>query len=284
MAARQGLGGSSSINGMIYIRGHARDYDQWRADGPRAGLQGRAALLQARRAQRGRRRRLPWRRRPAQRRRSATPTARRRLHQGRAARPATAQRRLQRRQPGRLRLLPGDASRTAALERRRAPICARRSSAAATSPCISNATVERIILDKDARHGREYKPKGRQRRGRALQREVHAGGGAVNSPQLLMLSGIGPADHLSRPASRSLHDLPGVGGNLQDHLDAALLQICKHARHLRHGQQAGVALPSTCEAQEGPGHLARSRRAGGFMRSQPGPRPRRTCSSTACWR
>ena len=51
--------------------------------------------------------------------------------------------------------------------------------------------------------------------------------GAVNSPQLLMLSGIGPADHLKSVGVRPLFDLPGVGGNLQDHLDAAILQGCK---------------------------------------------------------
>ena len=68
----------------------------------------------------------------------------------------------------------------------------------------------------------------RPRRGRALpSREIILCGGAVNSPQLLMLSGIGPADHLKSVGIRPLHDLPGVGGNLQDHLDAAMLQFCK---------------------------------------------------------
>src|SRR5262249_34469294 len=57
--------------------------------------------------------------------------------------------------------------------------------------------------------------------------EIILCGGAVNSPQLLMLSGIGPADHLKSVGIRPLHDLPGVGGNLQDHLDASLLQFCK---------------------------------------------------------
>jgi choline dehydrogenase len=42
-----------------------------------------------------------------------------------------------------------------------------------------------------------------------------------------MLSGIGPADHLNSLGIRPLHDLPGVGGNLQDHLDAAILQHAK---------------------------------------------------------
>jgi len=49
----------------------------------------------------------------------------------------------------------------------------------------------------------------------------------VNSPQLLMLSGMGPADHLKSAGIRPLFDIPGVGANLQDHLDAAILQSCK---------------------------------------------------------
>jgi choline dehydrogenase len=44
-------------------------------------------------------------------------------------------------------------------------------------------------------------------------------GGAINSPHLLMLSGIGPADHLREHGISVEHDLPGVGENLQDHLD-----------------------------------------------------------------
>lgn len=48
-------------------------------------------------------------------------------------------------------------------------------------------------------------------------REVILSGGAINSPQLLQISGIGPARHLTRIGVRVLHDLPGVGANLADH-------------------------------------------------------------------
>jgi choline dehydrogenase len=44
-------------------------------------------------------------------------------------------------------------------------------------------------------------------------------GGAVNSPQLLMLSGIGPADELRQHGISLVHHSPGVGSNLQDHLE-----------------------------------------------------------------
>jgi choline dehydrogenase len=91
---------------------------------------------------------------------------------------------------------------------------------------VSGALVERIILDKKHAMGVRYVIQGRDEVARA-EREIILCGGAVNSPQLLMLSGIGPADHLKSLGIRPLHDLPGVGGNLQDHLDAALLQFCK---------------------------------------------------------
>lgn len=51
------------------------------------------------------------------------------------------------------------------------------------------------------------------------RREVIVSAGAFGSPQLLMASGIGPVDHLRQHGIEVVHDLPGVGGNLQDHLD-----------------------------------------------------------------
>ena len=59
------------------------------------------------------------------------------------------------------------------------------------------------------------------------RKEVILSAGAIDSPKLLMLSGIGPADHLKSVGIKPLHDLPGVGGNLQDHLDAMVLNYCK---------------------------------------------------------
>ena len=51
-------------------------------------------------------------------------------------------------------------------------------------------------------------------------REIILSGGVINSPHLLMLSGIGPADHLQTHGIPVLQDLPGVGQNLQDHMSA----------------------------------------------------------------
>ena len=60
----------------------------------------------------------------------------------------------------------------------------------------------------------------------AANKEVVLCGGAINSPQLLMLSGIGPAKHLAEIGIEIAKDLPGVGQNLQDHLAVAVAYAC----------------------------------------------------------
>ncbi len=55
------------------------------------------------------------------------------------------------------------------------------------------------------------------------KREVILAGGTFNSPQLLMLSGIGPADRLNKLGLRCISDLPGVGQNLQDRYEVAII-------------------------------------------------------------
>jgi choline dehydrogenase-like flavoprotein len=58
------------------------------------------------------------------------------------------------------------------------------------------------------------------------EREVILACGAIGSPRLLLLSGIGPADHLREVGVPVVHDLPGVGANLQDHLDLFVIAEC----------------------------------------------------------
>ena len=57
-------------------------------------------------------------------------------------------------------------------------------------------------------------------------REVIVSSGAIGSPKLLMQSGIGPADHLRSVGLKVMHDLAGVGANLQDHLDLFVIAEC----------------------------------------------------------
>ena len=80
---------------------------------------------------------------------------------------------------------------------------------------VCNALVERINLDGNRATGLTYRSGERREVVRA--HEVILSGGAINSPQLLMLSGIGPGDMLADVGVETLHHLPGVGANLQDH-------------------------------------------------------------------
>jgi choline dehydrogenase len=84
-----------------------------------------------------------------------------------------------------------------------------------------NAQARRILLEGSRAVGVEYERGGEIRQARA-RREVIVCGGAVNSPHLLQVSGIGPAQHLQSIGIPVLHDLPGVGSNLIDHLAALL--------------------------------------------------------------
>jgi choline dehydrogenase len=82
---------------------------------------------------------------------------------------------------------------------------------------ITRAQATRIMLTRGRASGVEYVRKAR-RHVIACDGEIILAGGAVNSPQLLLLSGIGPADEIAPHGIKVQHDLPGVGKNLQDHL------------------------------------------------------------------
>lgn len=86
---------------------------------------------------------------------------------------------------------------------------------------ITGAQATAITFDGARAGGLRYR-RGRQEGSVTARREVILCGGAFGSPQLLMLSGIGPADHLREQGIAVRHDLPGVGQNLQDHLDFIL--------------------------------------------------------------
>ena len=87
---------------------------------------------------------------------------------------------------------------------------------------LTEARVARVLLDGKRATGVEASIAGQTQRLMA-RREVVLCGGAINSPQLLLLSGIGPCGDLARHGIPVVHDLPGVGQNLQDHLDACII-------------------------------------------------------------
>ncbi len=80
----------------------------------------------------------------------------------------------------------------------------------------TGALAQRLLFDGKRAVGVEFVRDGKVEVARA-EREVLLSGGAINSPQLLMLSGVGPADHLREFDIPVVVDLPGVGQNLQDH-------------------------------------------------------------------
>ena len=87
---------------------------------------------------------------------------------------------------------------------------------------ISRAHATRVVMQDRRAVGVAYR-QGAQTLEVKAGREVILAGGAYGSPQLLMLSGIGPAGHLKERGIEPLHDLPGVGQNLQDHVTTVLI-------------------------------------------------------------
>jgi len=90
----------------------------------------------------------------------------------------------------------------------------------------TKAMVHKVLFERGKAIGVEYKKKGRIHRVTA-NREVILCGGAINTPQLLQLSGIGDREELRQHGIEVLHDLPGVGKNLQDHLEVYVQWLSK---------------------------------------------------------
>ncbi|MEP2830684.1 choline dehydrogenase [Parvibaculum sp.] len=91
---------------------------------------------------------------------------------------------------------------------------------------VLHATTTRILMEGKRAAGVEYRRRGKLHRVKA-RREVILSASSFNSPKLLMLSGIGPAAHLKSQGIDVVHDLPGVGQNLQDHLEVWVQQACR---------------------------------------------------------
>lgn len=131
----------------------------------------------------------------------------------------------------------------------------------------THALVEKVELHGNRAEAVSYRWKGKQVRSAAGQ--IILAGGAIGSPHLLMLSGIGPAEHLTSHGIPVLHELPGVGQNLQDHLDICTLM--KSQRPISYDQlnEVAVGLRYLFD-RKGPGssNIAES---GGFVVSRHAP-------------
>ena len=137
----------------------------------------------------------------------------------------------------------------------------------------TNALVSRILFEGKRAVGVAYLDGSGQAVAVRAAREVVLAGGAINSPQLLLLSGVGPRAELEKHGIPVVHELPGVGQNLQDHLDV----IVAH-RELRRASY-GFALSFLPRLLKGLVDYFRHRRgfltsnlaeAGGFVKTDPG--------------
>lgn len=92
----------------------------------------------------------------------------------------------------------------------------------------TNALAQRIVFVGKRAAGVEYRLNGQLKTARA-RREVLVSSGAFNSPQLLQLSGVGPGDLLRQHGIEVVHEAVGVGGSLQDHLQVRMVMRCSQA-------------------------------------------------------
>jgi choline dehydrogenase len=137
---------------------------------------------------------------------------------------------------------------------------------------LSDTIAARILIEGNRARGVEIVKNG-LRETIWAEREIILCGGTVNSPQLLMLSGIGPADHLSHLDIPVMIDAPEIGRNLQNHPSYALRFACSQPvtayKYLNPRAALGIGLRYAITHR---GSLAESYVAtGGYMRSDPAP-------------
>ena len=223
----KGWGGSSSINGMIYIRGHARDYDQWR----QMGLEGwayRDILPYFKRSEAFEGGADDWHggEGPLKVSRASDPNpiyAAAIQAGGQAGHPLTGDfNGFQQEGWGPYQMTVHDGERWSASRGYLHPVLSR-----PNLTCVTGARTTRILIEDGAAVGVEYADeKTRVRTEVRARREVLLCAGAVQSPQILQLSGIGAPEALAAAGVSLVHALPGVGENLQDHLDVTLSWAC----------------------------------------------------------
>ncbi|WP_312162869.1 choline dehydrogenase [Phenylobacterium sp.] len=235
----KGWGGSSSINGMIYIRGHARDYDQWR----QMGLQGwsyRDVLPYFKRSESLEGGGDAWHggEGPLKVSKASTPNPiySATIEAGRQAgfKVTSDFNGFQQEGWGPYQLTIHDGQRWSAARGYLHPALSR-----SNLTCLTGARTSRIIVENGRATGVEYiDAKSGQKRVAHADREVLLSAGAVQSPQILLLSGIGDPEELGKFGIPVVQALKGVGANLQDHLDVTMSWECPQpitAHSLRKG-------------------------------------------------
>lgn len=213
------LGGSSSINAMHYMRGALENYDGWRDEHGCDGWSGQDALEAFKRVENNEDHGLPWHGQGGPLNvktiRPLNPLTKMYFKACSDRQiPENADHNGERQegfgtyqvtQKGGKRCSAADAFLKPAMQRPNLTV-------------VTGALCRRVILEQGRATGVRIEVDGEESDVIA-RKEVILSGGALNSPHLLMLSGIGPADHLREHGVSVEHDLPGVGENLQDHLD-----------------------------------------------------------------
>ncbi len=220
------LGGSSSLNGLLYVRGQPQDYDRWRQMG-NTGWGWDDVLPLFKRAERNERGADEYHG-------DQGPLS---VSNMRIQRPITdawvaaAQSAGYKFNPdyngadqegvGFFQLTSRNGRRCSAAVAYLNPIKSREN-----LQIITHAQVEKVVIDGKRATGVTYVDRSGNKQTVTARKEVILSGGAINSPQILMLSGIGEAEQLMEQGLRVVQDLPGVGKNLQDHLQARLVYKC----------------------------------------------------------
>jgi choline dehydrogenase len=219
------LGGSSSINGLVYIRGNPQDFERWETEGA-AGWSYADVLPYFKRAERREEGGDAYRG-GAGKLGTCYGTLQNPLHAawlaaaGEAGYPATADvNGAQQEGFGRMDMTVEAGRRASAANAYLRPALRR-----PNLKVITRALATRIVCDgRQVRH-LEYRHDGELKQV-SIGRELILSAGPVNSPQLLKLSGIGPAAELKSLSIDVVHELPGVGENLQDHLEFYFQMAC----------------------------------------------------------
>jgi len=216
------IGGSSSINGMVYVRGHARDFDHWAEEGA-AGWSFADVLPYFKRMENSKDGEEGWRGTagPLHVKRGArlNPLYRAFVEAGKQAGFEGTQDYNGSKQEG-----FGWMEQTIHLGRRWSAANAYlRPALRRTNVSLVRGLARKVKIENQRAVGVEIEAHGQIQLVRA-KREVILAASSINSPKLLMLSGVGPAAHLKENGIDVVADRPGVGANLQDHMELYIQQ------------------------------------------------------------
>jgi len=219
------VGGSSSINGMVYVRGHARDFDAWEELGAK-GWAYKHVLPYFRRLENAHGGEEGWRGTdgPMHMKRGSrlNPLYQAFIDAGReAGYPVTDDYNGHQQEGfGPMEMTVHNGFRWSAANAYLRPATKSRK-----VKLVTHAYAQRIMLDGKRAVGVEYR-RGAKTLVAKARREVIVAASSINSPKLLQLSGIGPADVLKEAGIPVRHALPGVGENLHDHLEVYFQVKC----------------------------------------------------------